>query len=115
MDIDIETIREMSGHAFCAPDLAPTLTKNLQSKFKGRILPSDDSNALNLIQQLDKLFHEEIKVYDVSHTFDRIKATKNRVFKTPTLIMKGKKYEGIKEILNLITSSQKQTTKSTNQ
>jgi len=100
--VDVGTIREMSEHAVCAPDIAPALIKNLQSKFKGRILPSDDSKALELTAQLSKLFQEEIKIYDISHASHRLKAAKQGIFKTPTLIIQGKKYVGIKEISDLI-------------
>jgi len=99
--IDIGTIREMSLHPICAPGTWEELVKEY-GKFKGRILPPDDHEALENLKVLANKFHEEIKIYDVSRILDRIRALKRGIRRTPTLIVQGKKYEGLEKISELI-------------
>jgi hypothetical protein len=98
MDVDVDTLREMSAHSFCYPGLGSALLKGLESKFKGRILSSEDSEVLEKIKTLGEKCDDKVKVYDISRATDRIKALSKGILKTPTLINQGKKYEGVKEI-----------------
>lgn len=98
MYVDVETLREMSTHSYCAPDAWPGLLKGLESKFKGRILPPEEFEVLERFKTLGEKCDDEVKVYDVSRATDRIKALSRGIRKTPALIIQGKKYEGIKEI-----------------
>lgn len=100
--IEVETLREMSQHAYCAPGAWQGLLKNYGSKFKGRILPPDDHEVLGKLEMLANKFHDEVKIYDVSRTFDKMKAVKQGIRKTPTAIIQGKKYEGLEKISQLI-------------
>lgn len=101
-NIDIGTMREMSMHAYCAPGAWEGLLKNYGSKFKGRILPPDDHEVLGKLEMLANKFHDEVKIYDVSSAFDKMKAVKQGIRRTPTVIVQGKKYEGLEKISQLI-------------
>jgi hypothetical protein len=96
--MNVETLRGMSTHSYCAPGLWTGLLKGSESKFKGRILPSEDVEVLERLKTLGDKCDDEVKVYDVSRVTDRIKALSRGVRKTPTIIILGKKYEGEKEI-----------------
>jgi hypothetical protein len=98
MYVDVETLREMSTHPYCAPGVWTGLLKGLESKFKGRVLPSEDGEVLERFKTLGEKCDDEVMVYDVSKITDRIKALSKGIRKTPTVIIQGKKYEGVKEI-----------------
>jgi len=100
--MDVETIREMSQHTFCAPGVASGLLNSLASKFKGRLLPQDDYAVLQRISELALELRDEVKVYDVSSTLDKMKALKRGITKTPTVVVQGKKHEGLDKILALL-------------
>jgi hypothetical protein len=100
--MEVETLREMSQHAYCAPDAWQGLLKDYGTKFKGRILSSDDQEVLGKLEIIASKFHEEVKIYDISRTFDRMKAVKQGIQKTPTIIVQGKKYEGLEKISALL-------------
>jgi len=100
--IDVGTLREMSSHAYCAPNLWERLVKAYGSKFKGRLLLSEDQQVLQKLEILTNKFHEEVKIYDISRAFDKMKAVKQGIRKTPTVIVQGKKYEGLEKIAQLI-------------
>jgi len=100
--IDVGTLREMSQHTICAPDVWEGLYKAYGPKFKGRLLPPEDQEVLRKLETLTTKFHEEIKIYDVSRAFDKMKAVKQGIRKTPTVIVQGKKYEGLEKISQLI-------------
>jgi len=100
--MEVETLREMSSHAYCAPGLWEGLLKDYGSKFKGRILPPEDHEVLEKLEMLTRKFQDEIKIYDVSRALDKIKAMRQGVSKTPTVIIQGKKYEGLEKISQLI-------------
>jgi hypothetical protein len=100
-DIDIGTMREMSMHTHCAPGAWEGLLKNY-GKFKGRLLSPDDQEILQKLEILANKFHDEIKVYDVSRSLDKVKAMRQGIRKTPTVIVQGKKYESLEKILQLI-------------
>jgi hypothetical protein len=104
MDVDVDTLREMSSHSYCYPGLGSALLKGLESKFKGRILSSEDNEVLERFKTLGEKCDDEVKVYDVSRATDRIKALSRGIRKTPTIINQGKKYEGIKEIQQWLSS-----------
>jgi len=100
--MDVETVREMSYHTFCAPGLASSLLENMASKFKGRVLPQDDYVVLERIGELACELHDDVKVYDISRALDRMRALKHGILKTPTVVIQGKKYEGLDKILELL-------------
>lgn len=100
-NVDIETIREMSMHTHCAPGAWEGLLKEY-GKFKGRILSSDDQEVLEKLEMLTNRFNDEVKVYDVSRALDKIRAVKQGIRRTPTVIIQGKKYEGLEKISQLI-------------
>lgn len=99
--MDVGTIREMSQHTICAPGVATGLM-DMASRFKGRILPQDDYIVLERIQELAFELHDKVKVYDVSRTMDGMRALKRGITKTPTVVVQGKKYEGLDKILKLL-------------
>jgi len=100
-NVDISTIREMSQHPICAPGAWEGLVKEY-GRFKGRILPSEDQEVLGKLELLANKFHEGVKVYDVSRVTDKMKAMKQGIRKTPTIIVQGQRYEGLEKILQLI-------------
>jgi len=100
--VDVSTVRELSQHSLCAPGAASRLLQSMQSKFKDRVLPQDDYVVLERIGDLAYELHDEVKVYDVSRASDKIRALKRGITKTPTVLVQGKKYEGLDKILELI-------------
>jgi len=102
--MDVELYREMSQHSLCAPGSADALVSNAPSKFKGRILPQEDLTALEQVSQIARKTNEKIMVYDVSGVSDKLKAIKRGIWKTPTAIIDGEKYEGFEQIMKAISS-----------
>jgi formaldehyde-activating enzyme involved in methanogenesis len=100
--MDVETVREMSQHAYCASGVASGLLKNVASQFKGRILPQDDYVVLQRIAELAYELHDDVKVYDVSRVQHKMRALKHGILKTPVVIVQGKKHEGLDKILELL-------------
>ena len=102
VSMDVKTIREMTQHTFCAPNVASQLLNNVASQFKGRVLPQDDYVVLQRIGELALELHDNVKVYDVSRAPDRMRALKRGILKTPVVIVQGKKHEGLDKILELL-------------
>ena len=100
--VNIETLREMSQHSYCAPGVWQGLLKDYGSKFKGRILPPEDHEVLEKLEMLANKFHDKVKIYDVSHALDKMKAMKQGIRKTPTVVIQGKIYEGLEKISQLM-------------
>jgi len=100
--MDVQTLREMTYHTYCAPETASMLLKNVASQFKGRILPQDDYTVLARIEELAYELHDKVKVYDVSRTLNRMRALKHGILKTPAVVVQGKRYEGLDKILELL-------------
>lgn len=100
--MDVETAREMTVHTHCAPQLAAAAYKIVETKFKDRVLPEDDYTVLQRIWELAFELREEVKVYDISSARDRVNALKHGIMGTPTVIVRGKKYEGLDKILELL-------------
>lgn len=101
-EIDVGTLREMSLHPYCAPGSWEGLYKAYGLKFKGRLLAPEDHTVLEKLEILANKFHDKIKIYDVSRALDKMKAIKQGIRKTPTVIIQGKKYEGLEKISQLI-------------
>ncbi|MEM3730362.1 MAG: hypothetical protein QW667_02505 [Candidatus Bathyarchaeia archaeon] len=75
-----------------------------QSKFKGRILPTEDLTVLERALRLAADSGEKVLVFDVSRMADKLKALKRGVKRTPTLIIDGKKYGKMEEILEVLNT-----------
>jgi len=99
---DVETLREMSQHTYCAPGVASELLKRVHSQFKGRVLPQEDYIVLERIAELAYELHDEVKVYDVSHPQHRMRALKHGILKTPAVIVQGKTHVGLEKISELL-------------
>lgn len=99
--MDVGYYREMSQHTYCAPDLAGWAAE-IPAKFKGRILPEKDRIVLEYALRLAAEISEEVLVFDVSRVSDRLKAIKRGVKRTPSIIINGKKYDGVEEILSVL-------------
>lgn len=100
--IDVGTLREMSQHTICAPNVWEGLYKAYGPKFKGRLLLSEDQEVLRKLETFANKFHDKVKVYDISRAVDKIKAVKHGIRRTPTVIIQGKRYEGLEKISQLI-------------
>lgn len=101
--IDVGFYRETSQHVFCAPDLARWAAE-IPSKFKGRILSTEDITILEQALRLASDSGEKVLVFDVSRVVDKLKALKRGVKRTPTVIIDGKKYEKVEEILQALNT-----------
>ena len=100
--MDVGRLREASQHTFCSPETATGLVNVMASKFKGRVLPQDDYVVLERIGELAHELHDKVKVYDVSGVQDRVRALRHGILSTPTVVVRGKKYEGLDTILELL-------------
>jgi hypothetical protein len=99
-DIDYGHYREMSLHWECG--LAQWAYGELAARFKGRILPENDVTALQHVFEQAKKENRQVKVYDTSHMGDKVRAMKRGVFRTPSAVINGQRYEGLDEILRAI-------------
>lgn len=104
--MDVETARDMAPHSYCAPGTTEGLVSEVLSKFKGRLLPEDDSKALERVLQILRETQESVKVYDVSRTTDKLRAVKRGIRNTPTVIINGEKYEGLEAISQALSENQ---------
>ena len=99
--MDVEGLREASQHTYCSPGTATGLVNNVASRFKGRMLSQNDYTVLEMIDELARELPDEVRVYDISGVKDRVKALRRGVLNTPTVVVRGKKYEGLDMILEL--------------
>src|SRR4030042_1303845 len=95
--IDIDHYREMSHHVQCG--LARCAYEELASQFRGRILTEKDSEALNKIFELAKEENSEVIVYDTSRITERLKAWKRGILRTPAVVLKEVKYQGLSKMV----------------
>ena len=102
--MDVETCREMVQHPFCAPGSIDGLLGGFVSKLKGRLLSQEDSAVLEEVLRIVKETGEPVKVYDVSRVADSLRALRHGVRKTPIVIIDGKKYESLEEILRTVSN-----------
>jgi hypothetical protein len=100
-DIDYGHYREMSLHWECG--LAQWAYGELAAQFKGRILSENDVAALQHVFEQAKKENRQLKVYDTSRMGDKVRAMKRGVFKTPSAVINGQRYEGLEEILRAIS------------
>jgi hypothetical protein len=101
-DIDYGHYREMSLHWECG--LAQWAYGELAAQFKGRILPENDVAVLQQVFEQAKKENSQVKVYDTSRMGDKVRAMKRGVFKTPSAVINGQRYEGLEEILKAIAA-----------
>ena len=102
--MDVDTYREMSMHPYCAPGTNEGLIGQAVSKFKGRLLSSEDSTVVEHALQIIGKTGEPIKIYDVSKVVDGLKALRHGIRKTPVALIGGEKYEGLDEILKVLST-----------
>jgi hypothetical protein len=102
--MDIDTYREMSMHPYCAPGTNERLIGQAVSKFKGRLLSSEDSTIIERVLQIIGKTNEPIKIYDVSKATDGLKALRHGIRKTPVALIDREKYEGLDEILKALST-----------
>jgi hypothetical protein len=98
--VDVSLYREMSHHIDCG--LAQWAYDQLSEKFEGRMLSQEDLTVLEKVLEMAKARNEKARVYDVSRIADRVRALKRGVLKTPTVIINGERYEGLKEVSQAI-------------
>jgi hypothetical protein len=108
--MDVETARDMAPHSYCAPGTTEGLVSGVLSKFKGRILPEEDSTALERVLHILKEDQKSVRVYDVSRTADKLREMKHGIRKTPAVIIDGEKHEGLEAISKALSTKQSQKT-----
>ncbi len=101
-DVDIGHYREMSHHVQCG--LARWAYGSLDSQFKGRILSDRDIQALDKIFEAAKRMNCEVRVYDMSHMTERLKAWKRGILTAPSVVINGVKYQGLDQVSQAIAS-----------
>jgi hypothetical protein len=102
VSFDLETTKEMSWHTFCDPETATRASEIYGSKLKGRVLSEEHSVALQKVIEYARAQGEKLEVLDVPSANDRIRALRQGVFRTPTLIAHGKPFKGLMEISRLV-------------
>jgi len=102
--MDVETCKEMSQHPYCAPGSNEALISGSLSKFKGRVFLEADSKVLEYAVQVMGKTKESVKIYDLSRMIDGLKAMRHGIRSTPVLVMNGKKYESLEEILQVLSN-----------
>jgi hypothetical protein len=103
--MDVETCRDMVQHPMCAPEATEGLVHEALLNFKGRLFSQEDFLALERVLNIADKTDKSVKMYDVSRVTDNFKALRHGIFKTPTLIMNGKRYDGLKDILCAISTN----------
>jgi len=103
--MDVETCRDMVQHPMCAPEATEGLVHEALLNFKGRLFSQEDFLALERVLDIADKTGKSVKMYDVSRVTDNFKALRHGIFKTPTLIMNGKRYDGLKDILCAISTN----------
>lgn len=100
--VDYELTREMSQHGFCDPDMASKAGEMFSqfNKFRERMFSEEDWTVLQRLAETAKLRENEVRVYDVSRTADRLKALFKGITKTPVVIINGEKHEGLEKCLD---------------
>lgn len=98
--IDVIFYREMSQHIQCG--LSRWVQDVLSKEFKGRILSREDLNVLEPALEIARTNDVHVKVYDVSRITDKLTALKRGIRKTPVVIINGRKYERVEEILEAL-------------
>jgi hypothetical protein len=86
---DVESYRIHRMHSHCAPGLAQT-TLDL-SGFSGRLLEPDSAELLGDLVALD----QAVDVYDVGRLRGRLRALSAGVWRTPAVVVGGRRYVGL--------------------
>jgi len=101
--MDVETIKEMSQHPYCAPGSTERLISGTLSKFKGRVLPEADSAVLQSVLEIIGERNDAVKIYDLSRMVDGLRALRHGVRSTPVVVIDGEKYQGLEVILKVLS------------
>ena len=102
VSFDLETTKEMSLHTFCDPETATRASEIYGSKLKGRVLPEEHRIVLQKVMEYAQAHGEKFEVFDVSSVTDRIKAMRQGVVRTPTLVADGRSFRGMNEISRFV-------------
>lgn len=102
--MDVETCRDMVQHPMCAPEATEGLVHEALINFKGRLFSQEDSLALERVLDIADKTGKSVKIYDVSRVTDNFRALRHGIFKTPTVMINGKRYDGLKDILRAISA-----------
>jgi hypothetical protein len=101
--MDVETIKEMSQHPYCAPGSTEGLISGTLSKFKDRMLPQADSVVLQCVFEKIGERNDALKIYDLSRMGDSLRALRHGIRSTPVVVIDGKKYQGLEVILRVLS------------
>ena len=104
--MDVEAIKEMSQHPYCASGSTEDLISETLSKFKGRMLPQADSAMLQCIYEIIGERTDAVKIYDLSSMGDRLRALRHGVRRTPVVLIDGEKYQNL-EVIHKVLSDLK--------
>jgi len=102
--MDVETIKEMSQHPYCASGSMEGLISTTLSRLKGRVLPQADSAVLQCILEFVGERNYAIKIYDLSRMRDGLRALRHGIRSTPVVVIDGKKYQDLEVILKVLSN-----------
>ena len=102
--MDVETCRDMVQHPMCAPETTEGLVQASLSRFKGRLLPREDSAVLERVLEIAGGTKGSVKIYDLSIVADYVRALRRGIFKTPAVIIDDERYDGFEEISRAIST-----------
>jgi hypothetical protein len=103
--MDVETCRDIVQHPMCAPEATEGLAHEALIDFRGRLFSQEDSLVLERVLDIADKTNKSVKIHDLSRVTDNFSALRHGIFKTPMVIINGKRYRGLKDILRAISAN----------
>lgn len=88
------------------PETATRASEIYGFKLKGRVFPEEHRIAMQRVMEYAQARREELEVFDVSSATDRIRALRQGVVRTPTLVARGKHFKGLVEISQVVDKTE---------
>jgi hypothetical protein len=89
---NIEDYVHAGAHTYCAPEMTSGLRG--MSGFRGRLLEKECADLIPHISAMSDRTGREVEVIDLSRLPGKFKALRNRVWKTPALLIDDQRHIG---------------------
>ena len=90
---DVESYHYARQHTYCAPGMLEQALR--MPGFRGRILERDSLELLPDLEAAQKRWGRHIRAYDLGRLGGRLKALAAGVWKTPAVVVGGRKHVGL--------------------
>lgn len=90
---NIEDYVHAGAHTYCAPEMTTGLRG--MSGFRGRLLEKDCADLIPHVSAMSERTGKDVEVIDASRLVGMVKALRDRVWKTPAVLIGDARYVGL--------------------